>query len=223
MGNQIRARTRVGASQGMKKISRVFSTKKVLGSCTRSNTLLSEADIDWIVSNTDKEKEQVEEQFQIFLGKHPNGKISKRSFLSMMKECYPSKDSDRIGRHIWRMYDVNEDGHIDFREFMAVLYVMSSGTPEENLKQIFRVFDINNDGKISVAELKKIVKDLSKLIDEKDVENASKEILVQSAFNEMDETHDGQVSEEEFIEACMTQKKFSTMLTLKIIDVFVSE
>jgi len=54
----------------------------------------------------------------------------------------------------------------------------------------------------------------------------------------MDENHDGQVSEEEFIEvvnillkfniqmylqACMTQKKFSTMLTLKIIDVFVSE
>ena len=59
------------------------------------------------------------------------------------------------------------------------------------------------------------------------------------AFNEMDENHDGQVSEEEFIEvqsdyflcgpfftshvqACMSQKKFSTMLTLKIIDVFVS-
>ena len=56
----------------------------------------------------------------------------------------------------------------------------------------------------------------------------------------MDENHDGQVSEEEFIEvqcdfisfylifhisdvqACMSQKKFSTMLTLKIIDVFVS-
>ena len=49
-----------------------------------------------------------QEQFQNFLSKHPNGKISKRSFLSMMKECYPSKDSDRIGRHIWRMYDVNE-------------------------------------------------------------------------------------------------------------------
>ena len=43
---------------------------------------------------------------------------------------------------------------------MTVLYVMSSGTPEQNLQQIFRVFDINNDGKISLAELKKIVKDL---------------------------------------------------------------
>ena len=43
-----------------------------------------------------------------------------------------------------------QDGHIDFREFMIVLYIMSNGSPEENLKQIFRVFDINNDGTISL-------------------------------------------------------------------------
>ena len=59
----------------------------------------------------------------------------------------------------------------------------------------------------------------------------------------MDENHDGEISQTEFIEvelkyfchpniqnniilcfqACMAQKKFSTMLTLKIIDVFISE
>ena len=44
-----------------------------------------------------------------------------------------------------------------------------------------------------------------------------------SAFHEMDENHDGAVSQSEFIEACMAQKKFSTMLTLKIIDVFIAE
>ena len=33
---------------------------------------------------------------------------------------------------------------------MIVLYIMSNGTPEENLKQIFRVFDINNDGTITL-------------------------------------------------------------------------
>jgi Ca2+-binding EF-hand superfamily protein len=47
---------------------------------------------------------------------------------------------------------------------MIVLYVMSSGSAEENLRQIFRIFDINDDGSISFKELKKIVKDLFHLL-----------------------------------------------------------
>jgi len=128
-------------------------------------------------------------------------------------------DTEKLERHIFRMYDSNKDGHIDFREFMIVLYIMSNGSPEENLKQIFRVFDINNDGTITLKELQKIVKDLFLLINETNADKASQEVLVKTAFHEMDENHDGAVTQSEFIEACMAQKKFSTMLTLKIIDV----
>ena len=57
----------------------------------------------------------------------------------------------------------------------------------------------------------------------------------------MDENHDGKISQSEFVEvswlltvwvvniattelqACMAQRKFSTMLTLKIIDVFIAD
>merc|ERR1739846_212624 len=106
---------------------------------------------------------------------------------------------------------------------MIVLYIMSNGTPEENLKQIFRVFDINNDGKITLKELQKIVRDLFLLINESNADKASQEVLVKSAFNEMDENHDGKISQSEFVEACMAQRKFSTMLTLKIIDVFIAD
>merc|ERR1719244_963484 len=83
------------------------------------------------------DKEAVERQYQNFLQKHPDGQISRKSFHSMMKECYPGTDTEKLERHIFRMYDTNKDGHIDFREFMIVLYVMSNGSPEENLKQIF--------------------------------------------------------------------------------------
>ena len=47
---------------------------------------------------------------------------------------------------------------------MVVLYIMSNGSAEENLRQIFRIFDINSDGTISQKELKKIVKDLFHLL-----------------------------------------------------------
>eukprot|EP00091_Calanus_sinicus_P010988 TRINITY_DN25094_c0_g1_i1.p1 TRINITY_DN25094_c0_g1~~TRINITY_DN25094_c0_g1_i1.p1 ORF type:complete len:107 (+),score=33.18 TRINITY_DN25094_c0_g1_i1:261-581(+) len=106
---------------------------------------------------------------------------------------------------------------------MAVLHVMASGSPKENLQQIFRVFDINNDGKISVGELKKIVKDLFSLINDDNSDIGSEKLLVNSVFSEMDENCDGEVSIEEFIQACLAQKKFSTLLTLQIINILMSE
>jgi len=191
--------------------------------CAHASKILTAEDINFIAKNTAMTKAQVETQYQSFLKMHPDGRISKKSFHTMMKECYPGADTEKLEKHIFRMYDSNKDGHIDFREFMIVLYIMSNGTPEENLKQIFRVFDINNDGKITLKELQKIVRDLFLLINESNADKASQEVLVKSAFNEMDENHDGKISQSEFVEACMAQKKFSTMLTLKIIDVFITD
>merc|ERR1711953_503069 len=155
----------------------------LLMGCINGKQLLNEEDLNYIARNTAMEKDAVEKQYQNFLTKHPDGRISRGSFHDMMKECYPGTDTEKLERHIFRMYDTNEDGHIDFREFMIVLYVMSNGSPEENLKQIFRVFDINNDGSISLKELQRIVKDLFHLINEKNADKASQEVLVKSAFN----------------------------------------
>jgi len=111
-----------------------------------------------------------------------------------------------------------------YREFMIVLYVMSSGTPQENLKQIFRVFDINNDGSISAKELKRIVKDLFHLLSKEDnPDKASQDTLAELAFKEMDADFDGKITEQEFVSACMGQEKISSMLALRIIDVFVAD
>ena len=105
---------------------------------------------------------------------------------------------------------------------MFVVYVMSSGSPEENLKQIFKLLDINNDGTVSVTEFKKVVKDLYLLLEShQQLDSSIQDLLVEKAFIEMDIDADGKVTSDEFIKACLSQKKFSTMLTLKLIKVFV--
>ena len=88
---------------------------------------------------------------------------------------------------------------------MIALYVMSNGTPEENLKQIFRIFDINNDGSISQEELRCLVKDLFKMFPQKkgNPNRASQKNLANLAFKEMDTNKDGRVSQEEFVRACL--------------------
>jgi len=101
--------------------------------------VLSDEDLEFIAKHTAVSRDQIDEQYENFLGKHPNGKITKSDFKTMMHACFPDHDSAKLEAHIFRMYDKDGDGNIDFKEFMMVLYIMSNGTPEENLKQVIAV------------------------------------------------------------------------------------
>ena len=100
---------------------------------------LTEEDLAFLSRNTDCSRDELKAHFDNFISKHPNGCIGKKDFHSIMKSCFPNRDYAHLEKRIFNMYDENRDGMISFREFMVVLYVMSNGTPEENLKQIFRV------------------------------------------------------------------------------------
>ena len=61
-----------------------------------------------------------------------------------------------VSRHMFKIYDTNGDGVIDFKEFMTLYFMMSEGSPEEILSGIFRMFDDNGDGSITVDEMNKV-------------------------------------------------------------------
>jgi len=186
------------------------------------SNVLTEEDLTFISSHTALSRQEVDERYEHFLQKHPDGKITKKEFRHMMQVCYPSTDTEKLEKHIFRMYDSNGDGFIDFREFMLVLYILSSGTPEENLKQIFRIFDINNDKSISRKEMDRIVKALFHLLRKEDnPQHESEGALAKMAFKEMDENNDDKITEAEFVKACLSQEKISSMLALRLVDVFI--
>ena len=73
----------------------------------------------------------------------------------------------------------------------------------------------------SQGEFKRVMKDLLLLNNEKEFDDTIRDLMVEKAFIEMDENQDGGISLQEFQEACINRREFSTMLTLKIIEVFV--
>ena len=184
---------------------------------TSCMTPLSGEDLVYLTRKTKEDKTQIEAQYQTFLTSHPDGHISKKSFQRMLSESFPRANVKKLSKHIWRMFDIDNNGLIDFKDFRMVLHVMSHGSSKDNLKQIFRVFDMNRDGKIDPKEMKEIVKDLSKL----DEAEKDKIDIAKSAFSEMDENQDGKVSRREFMNACLEKKEYSTMLALKIINIFI--
>ena len=185
--------------------------------------VLREEDIAALSKSSGLDETQVRESFDAFIAEHPNGKMKPKDFREMMSKALPKKDASKMEKHVFRIYDANNDGYIDFTEFMLIFFIMSDGAPEEVLTKIFRVFDVNSDGTITQKEMTKLIKDMYGLLKSEDPNLAAKGLIAKSAFAEMDKDQDGKVSTNEFVAACMGQEEFSMMLALKVIDIFVDD
>merc|ERR1712088_512602 len=91
-----------------------------------------------------------------------------------MAKAMPKKDASKMEKHVFRIYDSNNDGYI---EFIVIFHIMSDGSPEEVLGKIFRVFDVNSDGTINAKEMKRLIKDMYGLIKADDPEAQSQELI----------------------------------------------
>jgi len=182
--------------------------------------LMSQESINYVVQKTDFTRVDVEQYYANFIKEHPDGKIDKKGFRRFMKKGFPSENIEKLEKHIFRIYDANNNGTIEFREFMIVLTIMTTGTPQENLEQIFRFFDPNNDGTISKEELYQVVKDLQSLSNNCQLPKAGDKSLAEKAFKEMDKDGDSKITKEEFVRACQNNEKITSLLTLKIIEIF---
>ena len=185
--------------------------------------VLREEDIAALSKSSGLNADQVKEAFNSWVAEHPNGKMKPKDFREMMSKALPKKDASKMEKHVFRIYDSNNDGYIDFSEFMLIFFIMSDGTPEEVLTKIFRVFDVNSDGSITQKEMTKLIKDMYGLLKSEDPDLAAKDLVSKSAFAEMDKDQDGKVTTAEFISACMGQDDLSKMLALKVIDIFVDD
>merc|ERR1711953_1637921 len=185
--------------------------------------VLREEDVAALSLTSGLTEDQVRNTFTSFIADHPNGRLMPKDFRQMMQKALPKKDATKMEKHVFRIYDTDGSGDIDFTEFMVVFHIMSDGTPEEVMSKIFRVFDLNGDGVITAAEMNKIVKDMYGLLKTENPDLEAEKLLSKSAFTEMDKNNDGQITQEEFIKACLGQEEISRILALKIIDIFCEE
>ena len=214
---QIREQTEGGLG-GQRSSQRTSLVKRMSRRLSRTvKPKLSEEEISFISEQTGLQREKLLEKYKRFLRKHPSGKLDFSGMKTMLSESLPEADTSGLVEHVWRIYDTNLDGEIDFREFMLALSVMSKGSAEGNLRQIFRLFDVNSDGRLEREELSRVVGELRK------VGRMEEEDLVATAFNEMDANMDGSISQEEFVSACLKENQGSATktLALTVVEIFV--
>ena len=106
--------------------------------CIKSKQGLSQEDLDFLKSHTRYDENTIKEWYKGFKQDCPNGRLTPPKFVDMYKLFFPSGNAEQFCDHVFRTFDTDKNGFIDFREFLLAIDVTSAGTPEEKLKWAFR-------------------------------------------------------------------------------------
>ena len=147
-------------------------------------------DEEYITEEQRKDFQDIFDQFD----KDKDGKISGKELKNAMVSMGQSPTDDEINE-MMREVDLNQDGKIDFDEFMILMTKSSPDTQnEEEVINAFRVFDKEGNGLIASSELKHIMM----TIGDKMTEEEADEMV-----NEADIDEDGMINYEEFVRMMM--------------------
>merc|ERR1719369_112759 len=125
----------------------------------------------------------------------------------LYNELFPDGNSVNFSENMFRVFDTDNTGVINFREFLVAMNITSNGTPEEKLSFAFNLYDVNGDGNIEYLEMLKLVNALF------DLRGVQRTVGVSgSVFEKLAKNEDGMVSQKEFITACQEDDKLRTML-----------
>ncbi|CAF1398503.1 unnamed protein product [Didymodactylos carnosus] len=109
---------------------------------------LDEATIQRLTNNTNYTPEQIQQWHQAFLRDCPSGKLSDRQFTEVYKKFYPEHEAEKYSNQVFRTFDIDNNGYIDFVEFLLAVNINSNGDVREKLGLAFDIYDINSDEKV---------------------------------------------------------------------------
>ena len=87
----------------------------------------------------------------------PSGQLTRKKFLEVYSGFFPEGNAEKFCEHVFRTFDADNSGKIDFKEFLLAINITSAGKPEEKLVWAFQMYDINGDGTIERSEMVEII------------------------------------------------------------------
>ncbi|XP_063077305.1 recoverin b [Engraulis encrasicolus] len=175
-------------------------------SCVLSKEVLEELKL-----NTRYTEEQLFSWYQTFLRDCPSGRISRQKFESIYASFFPDADPKAYAQHVFRSFDQNSDGTLDFKEYIVALHMTSSGKTAEKLEWAFALYDLDRNGSITKNEILEIVRSIFNMISQEDQitlpeDENTPEKRADKIWDFFGKQENDEITEGEFIQGVMNNK-----------------
>ncbi|XP_029023740.1 recoverin-like [Betta splendens] len=158
--------------------------------------------------NTKFSETEIVQWYGNFQRQCPSGRISKEEFQTIYSKFFPDSDANTYAQHVFRSFDTNDDGTLDFKEYIIALHMTSTGKTTRKLEWAFSLFDVDKNGYITKSEVKEICTAIFKLIPKEDLPNLpddenTAEKRADKLWSYFDKGENERVAEGEFIQGVL--------------------
>lgn len=140
--------------------------------------------------------------------------MSKYKLIQFYQSLYPNGKCEKFCKRIFKIYDTDGSGKIDFVEYMLSISVTASNDMKQKLSLAFKLFDKDNSGTIEREELVEVIQSIYDLtIHEKDFKKRIDiDELVDEIMEKFDDDKDGHIVTEEFFNGCINNPSLAELI-----------
>ena len=185
--------------------------------------VLTEETIIYLMEITSFNRNEIINWHEGFIRDCPKGRLNKKKFIEVYKVFYPPGKADKFCSLVFKVFDCDNSGYIDFTELLIAISITAQGDACKKLTLAFKMvslvilkilqynffnflilpnkYDIDKNGQLDKKEMELIIEAIYDLMDEdnRKGENAPKE-RVKQIMRQLDKDHSGSLSQDEFVQ-----------------------
>jgi Ca2+-binding EF-hand superfamily protein len=100
--------------------------------CT--NSKLPDHELEELLKLTYFDEKRLQRGYRCFMGVCPDGKMDLIKFKRFYKGLYPSGDPSQFASYVFKVIDTDDDGYINFKEFICFMSTASLGEVDEQIE-----------------------------------------------------------------------------------------
>ncbi|CAF1509276.1 unnamed protein product [Rotaria magnacalcarata] len=164
---------------------------------------LTRKDIDDLKVSTKFSEAEIQQWHKGFFQDCPNGKLDRGALKHIYKSYYGRHGAELFCKYMFALFDMKDDGEIDFKQFLIAVSSRSQGSLDNRLGFLFDMYETSGDRQIDSKELENLITAIYDLVDctDRKGKNHPKE-RAKDIISQLDRNKDNKLNREEFIAGC---------------------